>query len=200
MPCSKISCCAEAGAVAALYTLFIGAFYYRTLTWRKFIDAVMGSVRITGSALLIVAVAFVFSKLLTYFMIPQEVLDLLLSVTDSRTILILIIIFFFLVMGTFMDAVANMIILGPLLMPVMVDGLGMHEIQFGIFLMFGLLLGLITPPLGLCLFVASPIAGVSIERTAISVIPFLIAEIVVLLLIAFIPEITVAIPRALHFV
>ena len=189
----------EAGAVAALYTLLVGTFYYRTLTWRKFIAAVMGSVRITGSAMLIVAAAFVFSKLLTFFMIPQEVLDLLLSITDNRTILILIIIVFFLVMGTFMDAVANMIILGPLLMPVMVNGLGMHEIQFGIFLMFGLLLGLITPPLGLCLFVASPIARVSIERTAVAVIPFLLAEIVVLLLIAFVPEITVAIPRALGF-
>ena len=189
----------EAGAVAAFYTVLIGTFYYRTLTMTKFVQAVMASIRVTSSTLLILGTAFIFSKLLTYFQVPQDVLDLLLSITENRILLILIIIAFFLVMGTFMDAVANMIILGPLLMPVMVQGLGMEEIQFGIFLMFGLLLGLVTPPLGLCLFVASPIARVSIERTAVAVIPFLLAEILVLFSIAFFPGITMYIPRALGF-
>ncbi len=137
---------------------------------------------------------------LTFYRVPQEVLDLLLSITDSRLILALIIIVFFLFMGTFMDAVANMIILGPLLMPIGVEGLGMHPIQFGVFLMIGLLLGVITPPLGLILFIVSPIAGVTLERTALAVLPFLAAEIAVLLLVVFVPDVTLAIPRAVNLI
>jgi TRAP-type C4-dicarboxylate transport system permease large subunit len=102
-------------------------------------------------------------------------------------------------MGTFMDALANMIILGPLLMPVAIaeTGLGMTEIQYGLFLMISLLLGLITPPLGLLLFITGPIAKVSLERVTLAIIPFLFAELSILLLIVFVPAITMTIPRAL---
>ena len=94
-----------------------------------------------------------------------------------------------------MDAVANMIILGPLLMPIALEGLGMHPIQYGVFLMVGLLLGVITPPLGIVLFIVAPIAKTSIEKTAIAVIPFLISELIVLALIAFVPAVTLYLPR-----
>ena len=185
----------EAGAIAVLYTLLVGTFYYRNLDNYKLRASLVATARVTASALLIVAAAIVFGRILTFYRVPQEILDLLLSITDSRIILALIIIVFFLFMGTFMDAVANMIILGPLLMPIAVEGLGMHPIQFGIFLMIGLLLGVITPPLGLILFVVSPIAGVTLERTALAVIPFLLAELAVLLLVVFVPDVTLAIPR-----
>ena len=89
-----------------------------------------------------------------------------------------------------------MIILGPLLMPIAVDGLGMHPLQFGVFLMVGLLLGVLTPPMGLVLFVVAPVAKVSIERLSLAVIPFLAAELAVLLLIVFVPDVTLALPRA----
>ncbi len=94
-----------------------------------------------------------------------------------------------------MDAIANMIILGPLLMPVALEGLGMHPIQYGMFLMVGLLLGVITPPLGIVLFIVSPIAKVSLESVSLAVLPFLLAELAVLALIAFVPDVTLAIPR-----
>lgn len=190
----------EAGAIAVLYTLLVGAFYYRSLDSYKLRASLVATARVTASALLIVAAAIVFGRILTFYRVPQEILDLMLSITDSRVILFLIIIAFFLFMGTFMDAVANMIILGPLLMPIAVDGLGMHPIQFGVFLMIGLLLGVITPPLGLILFVVSPIAGVTLERTALAVIPFLLAELAVLLLVVFVPDVTLAIPRMVGLV
>ena len=190
----------EAGAVAVLYTILVGSLYYRTLTWKKFADALLASAKVTASALMIVATAIVFSQFLTFYQIPQEILQGMLAVTESRVVLILLIIVFFLIVGTFMDAIANMIILGPLLMPIMVDGLGMHPIQFGMFLMVGLLLGLLTPPLGLCLFIAAPIAKASLESTSLAVIPFLIAELFVLLLIAFIPAITLTVPRLAGFI
>ena len=189
----------EAGAVAVLYTLLIGTLFYRTLNLEKFIGALISTAKVTGSALLIVATAVVFSRILTYYRIPQETLELLLSISQNKIVIFLMILVFFLVVGTFMDAVANMIILGPLLMPVCVDGLGMHPIQFGMMLMVGLLLGLITPPLGLLLFIAAPIAKVEFEKAAIAVIPFLVAEFLVLLLIVFVPEVTLSIPRFFEF-
>jgi len=189
----------EAGAVAVFYTLIIGTFYYRTLSWVKLRDSLISTAKVTAPALFIVAVALVFSRILTFFRIPEEVLNLLLSVSSNKVVIALIIICFFLVMGTFMDAVANMIILGPLLMPVATSslGLGMDPIQYGLFLAVGLLLGLITPPLGLLLFICGPIARVSLERTALAVLPFLAAELVVLLLITFVKPVTMAIPNAL---
>ncbi len=87
--------------------------------------------------------------------------------------------------------------LGPLLMPVAVQGLGMEPVQFGLFLMVGLLLGLITPPLGLLLFITTPIARTTLERVSVAVLPFLAAEIVVLLLITFVPDMTLWIPGRL---
>ena len=185
----------EAGAIAVLYTLLVGAFYYRSLDSYKLRASLIATARVSASALLIVAAAIVFGRILTFYRLPQEISRPAVVHHRQPRDLFLIIIVFFLFMGTFMDAVANMIILGPLLMPIAVDGLGMHPIQFGIFLMIGLLLGVITPPLGLILFVVSPIAGVTLERTALAVIPFLLAELAVLLLVVFVPDVTLAIPR-----
>ncbi|MCH8111061.1 MAG: TRAP transporter large permease, partial [Proteobacteria bacterium] len=185
----------EAGAVAVLYSLLVGVFFYRTLNLKKIAEAMIATARVTSSALIILGTAIVFSRILTFFQVPQELLNFILSVSDNPILIFLMIILFFLIMGTFMDALANMIILGPLLMPVAVDGLGMEPIQFGLFLMVGLLLGLITPPLGLLLFITTPIARTTLERVSVAVLPFLAAEILVLLLITFVPDLTLWIPR-----
>ena len=190
----------EAGAVAVFYTMLVGAFYYRTLNVHTRAESLVGAIRVTASAAIILATAIVFSRILVFYKVPTETLDLLISISENRVIIILIIVAFFLFVGTFMDAVANMIILGPLLMPIAVQGLGMHPIQYGLFLMVGLMLGLITPPLGVCLFIAAPIARTSLERVSIAIIPFLLVEVTVLLLIAFVPPITLFIPRLLGFV
>jgi tripartite ATP-independent transporter DctM subunit len=184
----------EAGAAAVAYSLVLGVVY-RKLTAGVLTKALTETVRITASALLIVATAFVFSRILTFHRVPQELLNLLLSISDNPIALILLMTLVLLIVGTFMDALANMIIMGPLLMPVMVDGLGMHPIQFGIWLMIGLLLGLLTPPLGLALFMVAPIARVPVLRVAWAVLPFLAAQIAVLLAIALVPAITLTVPR-----
>ena len=108
----------EAGAVAVFYTILVGAFYYRTLNVRTLVESLIGTVRVTASAAIILATAIVFSRILVFYKVPSETLDLLLSISENKVIIILIIVAFFLLVGTFMDAVANMIILGPLLMPV----------------------------------------------------------------------------------
>ena len=189
----------EAGAVAAAYTVLVGVFYYRTLNLTRLGTALASAARVVGSVMIILACAVIFSRILAFYQIPKELLDFLVSITENRIVLILLIVVLFLFVGMFMDAVVNMIILGPLLMPLFVQGLGFHPIQFGMFLMVGLLLGLVTPPLGLCLFIAAPIARETLDRTALAVLPFLLAEIVILLLIAFVPDVTMHVPRLLDF-
>lgn len=188
----------EAGAIAALYSIILGAIYgvlEKSFDIVKFRDALISTARVTGSSLIIVGAAIVFGQILIFHQFPQELLSALLSITENKVILFLIIVAFFLFVGTFMDAIANMIILGPLLMPIALEGLGMHPIQYGMFLMVGLLLGVITPPLGIVLFIVSPIAKTSLESVSLAVIPFLLAELLVLALIAFVPDVTLAIPR-----
>ena len=186
------------GAIAALYSIILGIIYGTingNFSLSEFFNALLGTAKVTGSSLIIVGMAIVFGQILIFHQFPQDLLELVLSLTENRVLLFLIIVLFFLFVGTFMDAVANMIILGPLLMPIALEGLGMHPIQYGVFLMVGLLLGVITPPLGIVLFIVAPIAKTSIEKTAIAVIPFLIAELIVLALIAFVPAVTLYLPR-----
>ncbi len=190
----------EGGAAAVIYTLVVGAVVYRNLTFDKIWAALRSTVVVTASALFIVSTAFVFSRIMTFHRVPQELLDLLLSISDERWLIILIVLVFFIIVGTFMDALANMIILGPLLYPVMVGGMGMHELQFGMMLIVGLLLGLLTPPLGICLFMVTPIARTTLGQTTAAVLPFLAAEFVVLLLIAYVPAVTLTIPRWVGFI
>lgn len=185
----------EAGAIAVLYSVIIGGLYYRTLTLGSLAGAFRETSRITASALIIVALSLVFGRLLTYLQVPRDLTAMMLDFTDNRVLLFLIVVGFLIVMGTFMDAVANMIILGPLLMPLALQGLGMEPIQYGLFLMYALLLGVLTPPLGLVLFIVAPIAKVKLESLSYAVLPFIAAMFVVLTLIAFVPGVTMFLPE-----
>jgi tripartite ATP-independent transporter DctM subunit len=190
----------EAGTVAVIYTIVLGKFYYRSLTWTGFCVALRGTVRGTAAALLIVATAVVFGHIITFYNVPQSVLVMMTSLTNNPFLLLLLVILLFIIVGMFMDAVANMIILGPLLLPICVHGLGMHPIQYGVFLALGLLLGVLHPPIGLVLFVVAPVAKVSLERVSLAVLPFIALEMIVLVLIGVFPSITLTLPRMAGFV
>lgn len=190
----------EAGTVTVFYTLAIGRFYYRTLTWGRLWGALVATMRVTAASLLIVAAAVVFGHIITFYQVPQEILRTMIGLTNNFFLLLMLVILLFVVVGMFMDPVANMIILGPLLYPICVQGLGMHPIQFGMFLMIGLLLGVLHPPIGLVLFVVAPIARVTLEAVSLAVLPFLALEMIVLVLIGVFPEITLFLPRLAGFV
>jgi C4-dicarboxylate transporter DctM subunit len=164
------------------------------------LGALQATAWVTASALIIVAAAVVLGRIVTFHRVPQALLDLMVSITDNKILLLLLVILLFLVVGMFMDAVANMVILGPLLMPLCVQVLEMHPIQYGMFLMVGLLLGVLTPPVGLVLFVVAPIARLPLERLSWAVIPYLALELVVLFAIGMVPEITLALPRLAGYV
>jgi len=185
----------EAGAVAVLYGILVSMFFYRTLDLRGLFMAFSSTVRVTASVLIILAVSLVFGRILAYQRVPQELLSLITSITENRYLLLIIVVIFLLIIGMLMDAVANMIILGPLLMPLAVQGMGMEPIQYGLFLMYALLLGILTPPVGLVLFIVAPIARVSMDKLSLAILPFLFAMLCVLAAIALIPEVTMFLPR-----
>jgi tripartite ATP-independent transporter DctM subunit len=189
----------EAGAVAVSYCLILGFVLYRSLSLKDLLTSMVSSGKVTASALFIVATAVVFSRILAYYKVPEAILNLLLTISANKIVALLIINCFLIVMGMVMDAIANMIILGPILMPVCVTGLGMDPLQFGVMLVVNLLVGLITPPLGMCLFIASPIAKAEYEKVALAVTPFLVAELCVLLIVIFIPDSTLYMPKLLGF-
>jgi len=190
----------EAGAVTVAYALFLGTFYFRTAERSKILGALWSTAKITASVLFIVACALVFNRIMTYFQVPQNLVKLMVSISSDPVVLVIIIIAFLLFVGTFMDELSNLIILGPLLMPVCTQVVGMHPIQYGLFLMVGILLGLLTPPLSLLLNVAAPIGRVSVGRVSVVVLPFFFAQVLIVAAIAFIPAITLALPRLFGFV
>jgi tripartite ATP-independent transporter DctM subunit len=185
----------EAGTVTVLYTIAVGMIFYRTLSPAKLFDSLKATAWVSASALIIVAAAVVLGRIMTFHRVPQALVELMMGVTQNKVGLLLLVILLFVIVGMFMDAVANMVILGPLLYPLCVQVLGMHPIQYGMFLMVGLLLGVLTPPVGLVLFIVAPIARVSLERLSLAVIPFLVLEFAILFVIATVPELTLALPR-----
>ena len=184
----------EAGVIAVFYTALLGVFVYRNLSASQLGSAFVATARITGAAIVIVAISLVMGRILAFEQIPQKMLALMVDLTANKYAVYVIIVILLLIVGCFMDAVANMIILGPLLLPICTQLLDMTQFQYGIFLMYGLLLGLLTPPLGLVLFVVGPIAKVSSERLSLAMLPFIGTMLVMLTLIAFVPPLTMWLP------
>lgn len=191
----------EAGAVTVFYALLLGFAYFRTADGGKILEALRNTAKLTAAVLLIIATALVFNRLMTYFRVPQTLLEFMLSLSSDPVVIGIVLITFLLAIGTFMDELSNWVILGPLLMPICTspEGLGMHPIQYGVFLMTAILLGLLTPPLSLLLNVAAPIAKVSMERLAITVLPFMAVQVGIVFLIAFYPPVTMWLPRLLGY-
>jgi tripartite ATP-independent transporter DctM subunit len=189
----------EAAAIAVAYALFIGLFVFRTLTFSDILECLAKSALTTSIILLIIGFANVFGWILALERIPQSLATFLLSLNFNRVTFLLVVNVFLLFMGMFMETGANAILLGPILMPIAIH-LGIHPLHFALVMLVNLNIGLITPPLGVCLFVAAPIARISLGQLTKAIFPFVIAEVIALLLITFIPELVMIVPRLLGFV
>ena len=176
----------EAAAVAVLVGFVIGAFVYRELKFKDLADVFIDSALMTATILIIVGSATGFGKLLAMEQIPNQIAETMLSISDNKTVIILLIIVLLLIVGCFMDTIAAIIILTPILLPIAIQ-VGYDPIHFGIIMIVALAIGFITPPVGVNLFVGSSISGISLEALSKAIIPFIIAMIIVLLLITFIP-------------
>lgn len=179
----------EAAVVAVVYGLLAGLVFYRELKIRDLPKVITDSAITTATILIIVGTATAFGKLLTIEQIPNQIAQWMLSISSNSIVIILLITVLLLIVGCFMDTLAAIIILTPILLPIAVS-LGYDPIHFGIIMVVNLAIGFITPPLGVNLFVASGISGLSMEELTKAVLPFFFAMLITLLLITFVPQLS----------
>lgn len=179
----------EAAVIAVVYGLLAGLFAYKELKLSHIPKLLIDSSLTTATILIIVGTATAFGRLLTIERIPGQVADFMLSISSNEIVIILLITFLLLIVGCFMDTLAAIIILTPILLPIAKD-LGYDPIHFGIIMVVNLAIGFITPPLGVNLFVGSGISGISIEQLSKAVLPFFIAMLISLSIVIFIPEVS----------
>jgi C4-dicarboxylate transporter DctM subunit len=184
----------EAAAVSVLYAFFVGRFVYNELSWHQLPALMRESLVVTAVIMFIIANAAIFGWLVAALQLPQNIIGLLTAGISSRWLILILINLFLLLVGTFMETTASLIILTPVLLP-LAKQIGLDPIHFGTIMVLNLVIGLTTPPLGVCLFVSSGIAGISLEKISRAMIPFLFAAIVVLLLVTYIPSLSMWIPQ-----
>ena len=184
----------EAAAVAALYALAIGLLLYRTLTWAKITGAFFETTTMTAGVMLIVAMASMTSFILGIERIPARVAEALLSVSEAPWVLLLLLNLMLLVLGLFLEPLAALVLSMPILNQIF-PLLGMDAVQFGVMVVLNLMIGMITPPVGLCLFIVSAIGRVSLEEVSRATFPLIGLCLVVLGLIAVVPQLTLFLPR-----
>lgn len=184
----------EAGAAAALYAFIIGAFVYRKIQLQDLPDLLLKTAVTTGVVMIIVSMAAPFAWVMAAERIPARVAMTILSLTENSIIILLLINVFLLFMGTFMETTANLIILTPVLLP-LTRAIGIDPVHFGAIMVLNLVIGLMTPPVGVCLFVASSISRVKLEGIVKRIWPFLVAAIVVLLIVTYVEPVSTWLPR-----
>lgn len=186
----------EAAVVAVVYAFVIGTFVYRQLKFKVIVDVLIESAVSTAGILFLIAAASLFGWILTNNRIPDVIAKWMLSVSSNPVIILLLINVLLLVVGTFLDTVAALIILVPILFPISVQ-LGIDPIHFGLIICVNLAIGQVTPPFGICLFVACGVSGIKLEKIAKSVLPFILALVVDVLLVTYLPWLSTWLPRAL---
>jgi C4-dicarboxylate transporter, DctM subunit len=185
----------EAAAVAVVYALIVGFVVYRELTWKRLIYSLADSTLIVGLIMLVLSAAQIYSWALTSGLVPQMAAEAIFTITENPIILLLINAVL-LVVGMFIEANAALIILTPILYPV-ATSLGIDPVHLGIIIVVNLSVGLLTPPVGIGLMLSAELAKVSMVKAVKAVAPFLIAGLVFLLLITFVPEISLFLPNLL---
>lgn len=189
----------EAAAVAVGYSFIISIFILKTLTWRD-IPGVLTRAGITSSVvMLLVGAAMAFKTVAALAHTPELLASTLLSITENPLLLLLLVNLLLFIVGMFLDAGPAIIILGPILGPIFVS-LGVDPVHFAIVMAVNLTVGLLTPPMGLVLFATSAVSGLRVETIARAVMPFLLVEFLVILLITYIPAISLTLPRLMGFV
>ena len=184
----------EAAAVAAIYAFICGAFLHRELKLNTFLKAISTSCSTTATTMVILGCATAFSKVITIEQIPAMVANALMTVSDSKIVILLLINLLLLIVGCFMDTTPAILILAPILMPV-ASSIGVDPIHFGLIMVCNLAIGFITPPLGINLFVASRIADSKMEVILKGIVPFIGCMLACLALITYIPNIVMFLPN-----
>lgn len=184
----------ESAAVAALVAFIVGFFIYRELRLKDIPGILISTALNSATVTFIVAMASLLSWILAFERVPNEIGDFLISISDNPIVFLLVLNIILLIVGMFMDGISAMIILVPILLPVALN-FGIDPIHLGIIVCINLTIGLITPPVGTALFIASSIGGVRMETLSRALIPFIVVAYIVLFIITYIPNVTLWIPK-----
>lgn len=188
----------EAGAVGAVWAFAVAMFVYRELRWADMPGVLTRTAITTGVVMFVMAAANAFGWLLAFEQIPTMLTETLLANVGDATVTLLAIIVVLAIIGTVIDTIAALVILTPVLVPV-AQGVGIDPLHLGVVVTIGLSLGVATPPVGVCLFVTAEIAKTTIEDVSRAIIPFLIVLFGTLALLALLPDLVLALPRAFGF-
>lgn len=186
----------ETSAIAVFYALLVGIFVYRELTVAGFMAALRETVHLTGVIMIIVGAAQLFAWQLAYAEVPRAAVGLITAIADNPILFLLLVNVLLLFIGTFMEANAAIVMLVPILHPAGV-ALGVDPIHLGVVVVVNLCLGLITPPIGLCLAVACKIGGLPLEKSVRDIMPFVVLGVAFLLMLSLLPAITLWLPNLL---
>lgn len=186
------------GAIAAcVWALFLGVVWYRTLSWKMLIKVSMDTIETTATVMFIVAAASIFGWLLTATRVTDDFTSWVLGFTHSPWVFLLLVNLLMLFVGCFLEPTAAILILVPVLMPV-VRQLGIDPVHFGLVMVLNLMIGLLHPPMGMVLFVLARIANLSFERTTMAILPWLVPLLIALVLVTYIPSISLWLPRMFY--
>lgn len=188
----------EAATFAVAYALILGGLVYRKISFASLPRIFSDAMRDSAVILAIIAAVGAANWLLTYNQVPNMLTDWVVGNVDSKTTFLLATIVLFLFVGLFLEGIAAMLVLVPILHPIAVS-MGVDPVHFGILVIFNLMIGLITPPLGLCLFVAEGIAQVGMAKLTRAILPFFFVEVLVLLILTFVPQTVIWLPQALGY-
>jgi tripartite ATP-independent transporter DctM subunit len=188
----------EASAIAVLYAFVLSVFVYREVKLTDIPEILLQCGITTAVVMLLIGTSAAMSWVLAYESIPQDISATLLSMTNSKIIILLIINVLLLIVGTFMDMTPAVLIFTPIFLPIVTD-LGVDPIHFGIVMIMNLCIGICTPPVGSCLFVGCGIANTTITRVLPHIIPFFIAMIIVLMIVTYVSELSLLVPRLFGF-
>lgn len=184
----------ESAVLAVLYSLIIGIFVYKEIKLKDIPNILFTAAKGTANIMFIVAGAALFAFVISYAQLPQMLVNALLGISDNKYVILIIILIILLIMGCIMDATPILLITIPMFLPV-VQQLGTSTLQFGIIMCTAVCIGFVTPPFGTCLFTGMSVSGVSMQKLVKSILPFIVAMLVVLLLMTFIPQLTLWIAR-----
>ncbi len=189
----------EAAVAAVIWSLFLGLVRYRSMTLRSLAKASFDTIETTASVLFIVTAASIFAWLLTVSQAAQLFSDAMFSLTDNKWTFLILVNILLLVVGCFLDTIAAITILVPILMPILAR-FDVDPVHFGLILTLNLMIGLLTPPVGVVMFVLSRISGLSVERTTMAILPWMVPLLIALLIITFVPAVSLWLPTQMGLI
>jgi C4-dicarboxylate transporter DctM subunit len=189
----------ESACIAVFYAFVISFFVYRDIRLRDLPRIIIDTGAMSAVVMLVIGTASIFSWLLASEEIPQTVSTAILKVTDNRILILLCVNIILLIVGTFMETTASLIILTPVLLPLMIQ-VGVDPLHFGVILVLNLVIGLTTPPVGVCLFIACSIGKIRLERISRAILPFILASIAVLVIATYWESLIMFIPKYFGYV